>query len=95
MRYVHHMAQRTLTTEDGRTFKIPNKWPEGSVEVLVGLDDEGYPVATADGFTYGLTMCCGASFTGTDSGVACRACYDPGAAGNDVPREPISPFIKD
>lgn len=34
-------------------------------------------LAVADGMLYPLTECCGASATGSGSGVACRACYRP------------------
>lgn len=37
----------------------------------------GVPFAASDGIVYLLTSCCGASATGTEAGVACRACYCP------------------
>jgi hypothetical protein len=41
------------------------------------LDALGGRVVTSDGILYMLTACCRASVTGTERGVACRACYAP------------------
>lgn len=59
---------------------------------FVGVDADGDLVVAQHGLVYALTPCCQASGTGTQSGVACRACYWPvspkfgGAAVVAVPR---------
>lgn len=48
-----------------------------------GLDADGHQVIVGwenpDGSEYlvGLTLCCQATATGTEHGIACRACYSP------------------
>jgi hypothetical protein len=44
------------------------------VTVLDALETH---VVACDGIAYLLTRCCQASATGTERGVACRACYAP------------------
>lgn len=82
----------TLTFHDGRTFEVPATWYDPTGSHVVALDDVGHPVAAMPnlGAHIGLTDCCGASFTGTESGIVCRRCYAP-AAGSDEPWPPLTP----
>lgn len=51
------------------------KWPQYGDDAVLGIDDEGWEYAHSDGMWWRITPCCGASDTGTESGVACRGCY--------------------
>ena len=74
---------------DGRRLEKPDwrinprtagPWPEDRTDRIVALDEEGHPIGVNvwdSGYVnlWGMTWCCGASFTGTDEGIACRGCY--------------------
>lgn len=79
---------KLIKFQNGAVLKVPSSWPDASADAVVGLDEDGYPVAAAgyrgDRWYFGLTMCCGASFKGVEDGIVCRACYRE-AEGNDMP----------
>lgn len=74
-------AEMTFRLSDGRTVEVP----AAIIATFRGLDAEGHLVIchpdmpthpeTGDEYLYGLTACCHASATGTEYGLACRACY--------------------
>lgn len=76
---------------DGRHLDV-TAWPGGNWERIVGIDERNLPVVDdGHGGHMTVTECCGATVTGTDSGIACRACYSDQNHNPGIPTGKITP----